>query len=158
MSNTIGATGSGVVLSIGNAASPPTYTSILQLKSISWTQPTLGTEDATCLSSPTIGNATVKQYLPTVIEPGKLEATAIYLSTDTGLGALSTAFSTQTISEFKLQFPVITAFGQTTTGNLYSFSGYVLEQPLPDGIDPTKLLTYKVSIQITTAVTFTAGS
>jgi hypothetical protein len=158
MSNTIGATGSGVILSIGTPGEGETFTSILQVKSISWTQPTLQTEDATCLSSPTLGEATVKQYLPTVIEPGKFEASAIYLSTDTGLAALMTAFSSTVLHDFKVQFPVITQFGQTTTGNLYSFSGFVLEQPIPDGIDPTKLLTYKISIQITTAVTFTAGS
>lgn len=156
--STKGATGTGAALSIGTPGTGETFTSILQVKSISWTQPKLQTEDATCLSSPTLGAATIKEYIPTVIEPGQMTGQAIYLPTDTGLAALTTAFSSGVIHDFKLQLPPNAAWSQTTTGNLYAFSGYVLEQPLPDGIDPQKIVTYKVTIQITTAITVTVGS
>lgn len=158
MANTKGFTGSGVTVSIGTPGTGETFTSILQIKSISWTQPTLQTEDASCLSSPTLGAATLKEYLPTVIEPGKFSGTAIYLPTDTGLAALNTAFQAVTLHDFQVQFPPVPALGQSTTGNLYAFSGYVLTQPLPDGVDVSKITTYKVDVQITTAVTVTLGS
>lgn len=156
--STKGFTGSGVTLSIGTPGSGETFTSILQVKSISWQQPKLQTEDATNLSSPTLGAATVKEYIPTVIEPGQFSGQAIYLPTDTGLQALDAAFKSTLIQDFKVQFPKIAALGQTTQGNLYAFSGYVIEQPLPDGIDASKLTTYKVTIQITSPVVLTPGS
>ena len=158
MPSTKAGTGSGALLSIGTPGGTETFTSILQIKSISWTQPKLMTEDATCLSSPTLGPATIKESIPTVIEPGAMSGQAIYLPADPGLVALNAAFASGVIHDFKLQFPAIPAFAQTTTGNLYAFSGYVIEQALPDGVDATKLLTYKVSIQITTAITITLGS
>jgi hypothetical protein len=158
MSSTKAGTGSGATLSIGTPGSGESFVSILQIKSLSWTNPKLLTEDATCLSSPTLGPATIKEMIPTVIEPGQMSGQAIYLPTDTGLAALNTAFASGVIHDFKLQFPPIPAFAQVTTGNLYTFSGYTIEQPLPDGVDATKLLTYKVTIQITTAISVTVGA
>jgi hypothetical protein len=159
MTATKGATGSGVTLSIATPGTGETFVSILQARSISWTQPKLQTADSTCLSSPTLGGATVKEYLGTLIEPGALQAEAIYLPSDSGLEALDTAFKTGgAVRDFKIQFPAIAAYGQTTSGNLYTFSGIVLEQPLPDGISVDKITPYKVSVQITTPITVTIGS
>jgi len=158
MAATKGATGSGVTVSIGTPGTGETFTTILQIRSISWTQPKLNTEDASCLSSPTLGAATIKEYLPTVIEPGQFSGNAIYLPADAGLAAANAAFLASTIRDFKVQFPPLAQFSQTTTGNLYTFSGFVLEQPLPDGIDVSKILSWKLTVQITTAVTVTVGS
>lgn len=155
---TKGAPGTGATLSIGTPGSGETFVTIGQIKNISWTQPKLNTEDSTNLGSATLGQATLKEYLPTVIEPGQMTGQLIYLPGDAGQIALNTAFLSGVIHDFKLQFPALAQFGQTTTGNLYAFSGYVLEQPLPDGIDPQKILTSKITVQITTAVTVTLGS
>lgn len=155
---TKGAPGTGATLSIGTPGSGETFTTIGQVKSISWTQPKLQTEDATNLSSPTLGQATLKEYLPTVIEPGQFTGELIYLPTDAGQQAINTAFLSGVVHDFKLQFPALAEFGQTTTGNLYAFSGFVLEQPNPDGVDPQKIMMAKITVQITTAVVVTLGS
>lgn len=155
---TKGAPGTGATLSIGTPGTGETFVTIGQVKNISWTQPKLQTEDATNLGSATLGQATLKEYLPTVIEPGQMTGQLIYLPGDAGQQAVNTAFLSGIVHDFKLQFPALAEFGQTTTGNLYAFSGFVLEQPLPDGVDPQKIMTSKITVQIVTAVTVTVGS
>lgn len=156
--STKGAPATGTTLAIGTPGGGETFVVIGQVKSLSWDQPQLKTEDATNLGSPTLGQATIQEYLPTSIEPGKISGSVIYLPGDAGQTALNTAFPTTVIHDFKIQFPPLAQFSQTTTGDLYTFSGFVLIQNLPDGLDAEKIMTAKFTIQLTTAVTRVAGS
>ena len=54
----------------------------------------------------------------------------IFLPDDAGQQALKTAFQSGTLENFTVQLPK--GPGQTTSGNLYAFSGYVQEFPAPD--------------------------
>jgi hypothetical protein len=155
---TKGAPATGVTISIGTPGTGETFVAIGQLQSVTWTQPTLQLQDVTNLSSPTLGQATLNEYLPTNIEPGTLSGTVIYLPGDAGQVAANAAFLSGVVHDFKIQFPALAEFSQTTAGDLYAFSGFLKTQLLPDGLDPKKVMTAKFEIQLTTAVTRTAGS
>jgi hypothetical protein len=156
---TKGYTPKGAVLSIGTPGTGETFTSILQVKSISITPAKTEFDDMTNLGSPTFGNVVIKEPIPVSVTPGSFTAQAIYLPSDTGLAALRAAFSTQALQDFKLQLPPDTFGGQTTTGDLIAFSGYVMEQPITDTAGgPDKILVYKISATITTVPVITPGS
>jgi hypothetical protein len=155
---TKGFTGSGASVSIANTIGTVVTNVIAQVKSVSWSAPKTKTENCTTLSSPVMGAVTFEENLPTSAEPGQFSGTVVYLPTDLGQQALTTAFQSATPYTFTIQFPAIAALGQSTTGDKYVFTGYVLEYPLPDSIDPTKITTAKFTVQITSTIVRTAGS
>lgn len=157
MSASKGMTGRGTILSIGIAGSPETFTPVLQLRTFQPSGQSAKYEDLTNADSPTNanGNVVVEETLPTTISPGTYAFGGVFLPSDPGQLALLTAFETQALTDFKLQ--LLKGPGQAATGNLYAFSGYVQDMPLPD-VDYSKIATFKVTIKITGVIARTPGA
>jgi hypothetical protein len=152
---TKGGTGAGAVLSIGSGGSAETFTSILQVKTFQLPEAKWAYDDVTNTGSPAVGPGVLKENLPATVDPGEASFGGAWLPSDPGQLAVFASFSTGTPADFKLQLKPIG--GQTTTGNLYTFSGYVQALPVPD-IQADKVATIKFSIKLTTLITVTAGS
>ena len=97
----------------------------------------------------------LKEKLPISAEPGTVAIGGVYLPADAGYTALAAAYESQAITAFTVQLPK--GPGQTTAGNLFTFSGYVSELPAPD-VQWDKTLTFKTTIELTTDVVITPGS
>jgi hypothetical protein len=155
---TKGYSGAGTVLSIGgvtDGSTTETFTEILQVKTPNFSGAEATYDKITNLSSPKSGKAVVDELMPTTISSGTLELEGIYLPTDAGQAALNTAFATQDAYDFKVTLPV--GPGQSTTGNVYSFSAYV-KSPLLPIISVDKATTFKTTLQITGIITLTLGA
>lgn len=146
-------TGRGTELLVGNA-----NVSVMQIKSVQWTAPKWTFDDITNWNSPEVGAGVIRESVPTVLEPGEFTGQGIYLPSDTGRTALTDAFANAAITTFQVQLPIDTAGGQANVGDLYSFTGYVEDQPLPDGIMVDKAVTYKLTVKINSVITYTPGS
>jgi len=149
--------GKGTVFSIGIAGSPETWTPIAQLKTAAFAGQKLNFDDITNLDSPNLGTSTVatKEFLPSLVDPGTISLGGIFLPVDGGYLAFNTAYQAAALTDFKIVLPK--GPGQTTSGNQYAFSGYIVEAPLPD-VQFDKALTWKTTIQITTPITLTPGT
>ena len=79
----------------------------------------------------------------------------IFLPGDLGQLAVAALWESLRIADFKVQLPKGPT--QTVAGNLYTFSGYLAENPLPD-IQWDKVVTIKMKIQLASDITLTAGS
>jgi hypothetical protein len=145
-----GFTGSKVVLKLG-------ATALAQVKTLQLSGQKVTYEDISNLDSAVLGTSAVvlKEKLPTTAEPGTLAIAGVYLPADAGYVALAAAYESQALSVFTIQLPK--GPGQTTTGNLFTFSGYVSEQPNPD-VQWDKTLTFKTTIELTTEIVVTPGS
>lgn len=147
-------TGKGTVLSMLVGGTP---TPILQVKTWQFSGQQAKYEDISNADSPTTdgGACIVEESVPTTISAGQLSVSGIYLASDPGQAALATAFNQQTLTDFTLQLPK--ASGQMTKGNLFTFSAYVQDMPLPD-LDYSKAATFKVALKITGLIEVTPGS
>ena len=145
-----GFTGSKTVFKIGTTA-------VAQVKTLQLNGQKVSYEDISNLDTPTLGTSVVplKEKLPQTAEPGNLALGGIYLPMDTGYQALVTAYESQALSTFSIQLPK--GPGQTTNGNLFAFSGYISELPVPD-VQWDKTLTFKTTIELATDITITVGS
>lgn len=144
-------TGKGATLLVSNVA-------VAQVKTMQWTSPKWTTEDITNLSSPTLGAGIVQEVIPTVMNPGEFNAQVVYLANDNGLANLYSAFSNASVQTFTVQLAPQTSASQANVGDAFSFSGYVTDQPVPDGIAPDKAIMYKVGVKITGPLTRTQGN
>jgi len=156
--STKGAPATGVTISIGTPGTGETFVTIGQCSNVSLSPATLNFQDVTNLGSSTLGQATIKEQLPTVIDPGSLSGTIIYNPGDAGFAAWNTAFLSGVVHDFKIQFPALAIFSQSSTGDLLAFQGFVKTQLMPNDLDPQKIMTAKFEVVLTTAVTRTAGS
>lgn len=147
-------TGKGTVLSIVDGT---TKTPVLQVRTWQFSGQQAKYDDITNADSPTTdgGVSVVEEVTPTTISAGQLAIGGVYLASDPGQSTLADAFNTQELTDFELQLPK--ASGQTTKGNLFAFSGYVQDMPLPD-LDYSKASTFKVTIKITGLIEVTPGS
>jgi hypothetical protein len=145
-----GFTGSKVVFKIGTTA-------VAQVKTLQLNGQKVTYEDISNLDTPLLGSSAVplKEKLPVTAEPGTLAIGGIYLPADTGYLALVAAYESQALSSFTIQLPK--GPGQTTTGNLFTFSGFISELPLPD-VQWDKTLTFKTTIELNTDIAITPGS
>lgn len=151
-----GFTGKGVVLSIGSGGESETFTAVLQVKTYSFSGMTAKYDDTTNLNSAAQGAAVLEEGLPATVSPGQLTLSGIFLPVDPGQMSLAAAYLSQALTDFKLQFPI--APGQTTAGNLFAFSGFVQDMPNAVDIDFSKVITFKTTIKLNTAITVTVGS
>jgi hypothetical protein len=151
------ATGKGTVLSIGTPGTGETFTSILQVKTFKLSGQKWTYEDITNMGSPSLGVGTLKESLPTLVDAGELALSGIFLPSDPGQLAAAAAFGTGLLMDFKLQLPINAAAGQVATGNLYAFSGFVQEQPIPD-LQYDKVQSIAISIKLNTPVVTTPGA
>ena len=149
-----GMIGRGTVFSM-SAAGAGIYTSVAQLKTGQFAGQKINFDDISNLDSPLVANNTVlKEVLPATADGGTLALAGIFLPLDAGQLALQAAYG-GTLQDFKIQLPK--GPGQTTTGNLYAFSGYVSEGVYPD-IQFDKTLSFKSTVTLTTPITLTPGS
>ena len=149
------ATGAGAVLSIEVGS---TWTPILQLnKPMQFSGQKWQYEDVTNFGSPIFGAGLVKESLPVLVDPGEASCEGLFLPADPGQLGVAAAFAAGTLASFKLQLAVDTVGGQTTAGNLYAFSAFVQENPLPE-VPFDKSMTIKISLKLNTAITVTQGS
>ena len=152
---TKGVTGRGTVFSIGVAGSPETFTPIMNMRTYSFSGNTVKFDDISNLNSSVNGGVIVEESIPASEDPGTFTASGIWIPSDAGQTALAAAWGTHGLTDFKVQFPI--AGAQTTTGNLYTFSGFLQDNPLPDA-DYSKAITIKFAIKLNTAITPTVGS
>jgi hypothetical protein len=152
-----GYTGKGTVLSIGSGGAGETFTPIAQLKTGQFSGQKMNFDDITNFDSPQMGSSGVamKESLPSSADPGTLAIAGVFLPGDTGYTALDAAYQAGTLTDFKIQLQK--GPGQATTGNLYVFSAYVMERPLPD-LQWDKVLGFKATLQIQGDITVTVGS
>jgi hypothetical protein len=152
---TKGITGKGAILSVGVAGSPETFTAVLQIKQLSMNGVTVKYDDVSNLNSPSQGAVILEEALPATASPGEMKVSGVYLSTDPGQGLLATAYLTQNLTDFKLQFPPLA--GQTT-GELRTFSGFVSDMPNAVSIDFSKTILFSTTLKLNTAIAITPGS
>lgn len=136
--------------------SPPSGIPVLQLKTFTMPNQKWSFDDITNTSSPTVGAGTVKENLLTVLDVGEFTAEGVYLPSDSGLEAITTAFATGVPNQFQIVLGLLP--GQSSTGNVYEFNAYVQTNPLPQTVSVEKAITWKVDLKLTTFVTVTIGS
>jgi hypothetical protein len=152
-----GQTGNGTVLSIGTGTgTPETFTPIVQMRSWQFSGQEAKYEDLTNADSPTLiaGGPVVEESIPSVLQPGTMAVSGIFVADDPGRTALVTAYNAQTLHNFKLQ---LKAPAGKTTGILYAFAAYVQGQSLPD-LDYSKISTIKVTLKISGTITETPAA
>lgn len=140
--------GRGTVVSIGVAGTPETFTPVAQLRTAQFNGQKLNFEDISNLDSPLVNATLLKELMPATADAGLLEISGIFLPSDAGQKAVAAAYGSQEPTDFTVQMPK--GPGQTE-GNLYTFSGFVAEQPLPD-IQFDKVVTIKFRVQLTTPI------
>lgn len=147
-----GFVGRGTVVSIDTGGG--TFVSIAQLKTAQFAGQKINFDDLTNLDSALQNNTVLKEVLPATADAGTLALGGIFLPSDAGQLALQAAYG-GTLTNFKVQLPK--GPGQSTAGNLYTFSGYVSEGVYPD-VQFDKTLTYKATVTLTTLISLTPGS
>jgi hypothetical protein len=155
MAGTKASTGRGTVLSIGSGGTGETYLPILQVKTWQPSGQQWKFDDVTNGNSPVAGAGVLEEAIPATLSAGTWAIGGVFLPTDPGQLALATAFANGTLADFQLQLPASAA--QPTKGNLYAFSAYVQDMPLPD-LQFDKAQTFKCTLKINTLITVTAGS
>ncbi len=157
MARSKGYTGKGTVFSIGSGGMTETFTAIAQLKTGQFAGQKINFDDISNFDGPTLGTSGVafNEKLPNTADPGTLALQGVFLPTDAGQLDLDTAYASAALTDFKIQLPKGPA--QTTSGNLYAFSAYVSERPLPD-LQWDKTLGFKVTLEIQGDITITPGS
>lgn len=153
--STVAIVGAGANISFA-AHGANTFTTFAQIKTFNITPPTLKFDDVTNLGSPLVGNVVVEESLPVSITPGKFSATIVYNPSDTSLANVRTAFNGTQLSDFKVQ--LAKGGSQTTTGDLYTFTGYFSAYPMPTGVTYDKHIEATIDVQTTGAWSFTQGS
>jgi hypothetical protein len=150
--------GLGAVLSIGTQGGSPTYTAIGKIKTIKAPQPKFGTEDVTTLDS-----GAIRKFIKTLQDPGEMDVSVLWESADVGQVAVLAAFATISNSAngadypFKLALPVNLSGGETTTADIFTFSGLVTDYSGPE-LQPDKTITWSFKVKIDGAITFAEGS
>ena len=149
-------TGRGTIFSIQTAAgTPPTVVPVLNMKTYAFSGQSVKFDDVTNLNSSADGGIIVDESIPATEDPGTFTASGIWIPSDPGQEAIAAAWESHALTVFTVQAPI--AGAQTTTGNLYTFSGYLQDNPLPD-LDYSKAVTIKFTIKLNTAVATTVGS
>lgn len=151
---TKGGTGAGAVLSVAPGGSAE-FVPVLQIKTFQLPEGKWKYDAVTNADSPAVGPGVLEENLPATVDAGDASFGGTFLPGDPGAAAMSAAFATQEVKDFKLQLKPIGS--QTATGNCYTFSGRVQTNPVPD-IQADKSATIKYSIKCTTLITVTQGA
>jgi hypothetical protein len=145
--------GRGTVVSIGGltGGGGTTFTPILELKSSGisgseWTE-----EDVSNFNS-----GANKEWLTTMLDSGTVDLAGNRITGDPGQQALAAAFDSGLKYDFKIQLPINSQAGQTTSGDLFTFSALVKSSETT--IETTKAVTRNFKLHISGPITETAGS
>jgi len=143
--STVFVLGAGSVFSISSNGT--TFTPVNQLKTASFSNTKLDTEDISNMGSP----SAFREYAPTLLDSGQVAISGVFDPHDAGQIALAAAFNAITQLTCKLVFPVMTG---DTTGFTREFSAWVTEYTLTDAFD--KSATISATFKITGPITDTA--
>jgi hypothetical protein len=94
------------------------------------------------------------EYITTIRKSSNFSVKGNRVASDAGQVAVQAAYATGTVSSFTVQ--LLKTGSQTTTGDKYVFNALVLSQSFD--ITPAKQIEYALDLQITGAVTYTAGT
>jgi hypothetical protein len=148
-------TGRGTIFSITTAGGSPATVPVLNMKTYAFSGQTLKFDDISNLNSSVNGGVIVDESLPATEDPGTFTATGIWIPSDPGQEALAAAWASHSLNTYTVQAPI--AGAQTTTGNLYTMTGFLQDNPLPD-LDYSKAVTIKFTVKLNSAVVTTQGS
>lgn len=136
--------GRGSVLSVGG-----TPTVVGEVKSSAFQGNKWDTVDVTNYQS-----GADREFIVTVRDNGTLKVAGNRVAADAGQLLVEAAYGTGAITAFTLTLPK--AASQTTSGDKYAFSALVESRSFDD--DVTKEISWDVSLKISGAVTYTAGT
>ena len=142
--------GKGTVFSIGTSGLTPTYSAVAELKTFSFSGSKNDTEDVT--NSDSAGRA--REFIVTLLDAGEISLSGNYVASDAGQVALTAAFNSGAILPYKIQLPV--APNQTTSGDVITFIGLMVENDLNLSFD--KAIAFSAKIRISGITTYTSGS
>lgn len=137
----------GAKLSINTSGT--VWTEVGELTSIKGSGRKADTEEVTNFDS------TAREYIPVIPDPGEMAIEGNWVPDDPGQMALDTAFSTNTLVNFKIEMPKRST--QTTTGDVITFAAYVTELD-PIDLAPTKASKLTGKLKVTGSIIFTLGS
>jgi hypothetical protein len=144
-------TGSGVLFQINTGTIlSPTWTVISEITDFTQSGKSNKTADVTNLQSP------AEEFIATIQSPGTYDLTYNRVSADPGQAAVVSNFNNKTTVQFEVTLPKTAS--QTSTGDLYKFSAVVTELDDVSGVTATKQIMTKAKLQVSGAITFTAGS
>ena len=128
----------GMVLQVGNAASPEVFTTIPELTNIAGPGGTAAVIDVTDLSS------TAKEKRMGLTDEGQVTATMNYIPANTVHAGLRTDRINRTLRTFRIVFT-------DSPATIWTFTGYVLGLPIDNAVDgvTTANLTIEVSGSVT---------
>lgn len=140
MAATVGTTGFGTLLKVGNGATVEVFTTVAEVKSISGPNLSLEFAEATHMESPN----GFREYLPTFKDSGDVTLECNFLPANTQHKQLTTDMVARTLRNFKLNWP-------NTGGTVWSFAAYI------SGFSPSAsvgdMLAASVTLRPTGAVT-----
>lgn len=142
------------VVSIGPLASAtgsPTYTAIGEVTAAQFS----GAKRT--VLNPTNFQSTGIEKIDALADYGSLKLTMNRITNDAGQVALQAAWVAGGKYLFEVQEEIDAALGQTTTGNLTTFSAIISDGPAFD-LEPNKLPVLSYTLDISGATAFTAGS
>lgn len=152
MANSKGQSGSGAVFSV-SATSTGTYSPVGDITDAPFALGENGSMAATQLAS------TSEEIIPTLKKITTIDLKLNRNSSDAGQVLLHTNYISQAPIYWKLQFPVNTLGGQTTTGDLVSGSAFVLSSPFAaDKVQPTEIITTTCKLSVIGLPTIVEGS
>jgi hypothetical protein len=144
--------GVGAIFSV-STTSTGSYLPVGDITSAPYKAGELGTVSTTNLQSVT------EEIAPTLQKLGTIPLKGNRVSTDPGQALLYANF--QAVPKvpifWRLQLPVNLVGGQSTTGDLFSGSAWVLSYEIDD-VDPTKIITFTTSLTVIGAATFVEGA
>jgi hypothetical protein len=97
-----------------------------------------------------------EEFINTIRSPGETTIMLNRVTNDAGQLLVTAAYNDGLARDFQVILPVNTKVGQTTVGDMYSFSALVLSDDVQ--IEPTKAITLTIKLKISGPRTFTAGS
>ncbi len=130
---------------IGIGATP---TVIGEVKTIKQSGRKTDTEEVTNM------NSTAKEFIPTIADWGEWDVEGNLVSSDAGIIAVETAFSSKAVSAFTIQRSKTAT--QVTSGDKYTFNAIVTE--LDYNFDAVKAATFSLKLKVSGVVTFIAGT
>jgi hypothetical protein len=146
--------GRGSALSIGGvtgAVGTETFNLVGEIKTSGISGAQWSTEDTTNFQS-----GADQEFITTVRNNGTLDISGNRVASDAGQVAVEAAFNSGLKYDFKLQLPINTLVGQTTVGDVYSFSALVESRDI--SVDTSKAIGWTVKLRISGPVSLIAGS
>jgi len=134
--------GFGCLLKAGDGGGPEVFTTIAEVKSISGPNFQVSFAEVTHMESP----SAVREYIPTLIEPGDVTFTVNFLPDN----ATHDAMRTDLLARTKRNFKLVLTDGTPAT---WSFSGYYSQLGLNSNIDGP--LEGSLGIKVTSTITET---